>query len=1073
MQRSTVEILQLVSLIAFLQNQPQTLCFSVDTEKPRVFGGEENSYFGHRVCHFGATASDTLLVTAPLFSNATGGIYRCSYRSGQCDFLSVEGAAGTALGLSLTCDARKAVVSQRGEKDRLTWQPPHPQVCGPHLKHDCQSFRHLNGLCVELDPQFAILQKQRPAFQECRDFGLDAVILFDDSQSISRKDFETMISFIKNIVGMFTNPRLQVAVAKYSTIAHAVFHFENFAEDRNPENLLHNVQQTRGQTHTPSAIRFVLYFIQSVSISSCLSVPRPPPLAPPLSEDMMVEEKGMRPNSKKLLVVITDGHSNDPKETFDRVIPLAEQMGVTRYAIGVGKQYSRQELEVIASSPRDVFETESFDALSSIQKQLSEKIFAIEGTGQSNFTTFQLELSQGGFSTALVQETTLFGTVGAYEWSGGIVEMMPGANGSFINASAQETDMKDSYLGYSVAVAQVDGTTVYFAGAPRYLHTGLVLGFQWQSQNHTWTITHRIRGMQLGSYFGAELCALDVSGHGSRTHLLLVGAPEYHGKGVGGEVRICPVEAGVNISCPLFLRGVPGAEMGRFGAAVSPVPDLNGDGFPEVAVGAPLEVGGRGSVYIFLGRSGGLHSEYSQRILGTSVDQHLRYFGVSVHSAGDLSADGLPDLVIGSRAAAVVLRSHPVMCVATSVTFDPPVLPSHFFHCAASLRFHVPVSVATVCVAVTGIHTGSIQTPLQAQVSVSMELDAKTKPARLLLSSSSWSEIVSGRVCRNVSISIPVCVSDYSPVPLTGRLSVQGQEVEGTEGLKAVLSPDCPTTFSYPVFLEQVCGEDQVCVSDLQVSLSVSRLVVVRSPEFLVNLPVRVFNHGEDGFGPALTLVLPSALSFVRATKSSGAVGVRCTPSDRSLGNRTHTVCQLSSAVLVAETSVENVGESPVPLNLSFTVPVDLGSGLQWNISLPETDRSRATCTRSDIAAGVGQPCTGTLCQHIGCIITLLSSTQPIAFNFSGAVMGTMKIYTVLEETPPIPTALIAVGVSAALVLLAIVFVVLYKRGFFKPRFALEDQNGGGGEKTSRPDDVDTILDNIPSGRIEVSQSSF
>uniref|UniRef100_A0A8C9T2G9 Integrin alpha-X-like n=1 Tax=Scleropages formosus TaxID=113540 RepID=A0A8C9T2G9_SCLFO len=752
-------------------DQPQTLCFSVDTEKPRVFGGEENSYFGHRVCHFGATASDTLLVTAPLFSNATGGIYRCSYRSGQCDFLSVEGTL-----FYLTSQA----------------------VCGPHLKHDCQSFRHLNGLCVELDPQFAILQKQRPAFQECRDFGLDAVILFDDSQSISRKDFETMISFIKNIVGMFTNPRLQVAVAKYSTIAHAVFHFENFAEDRNPENLLHNVQQTRGQTHTPSAIRFVL-------------------------EDMMVEEKGMRPNSKKLLVVITDGHSNDPKETFDRVIPLAEQMGVTRYAIGVGKQYSRQELEVIASSPRDVFETESFDALSSIQKQLSEKIFAIEGTGQSNFTTFQLELSQGGFSTALVQETTLFGTVGAYEWSGGIVEMMPGANGSFINASAQETDMKDSYLGYSVAVAQVDGTTVYFAGAPRYLHTGLVLGFQWQSQNHTWTITHRIRGMQLGSYFGAELCALDVSGHGSRTHLLLVGAPEYHGKGVGGEVRICPVEAGVNISCPLFLRGVPGAEMGRFGAAVSPVPDLNGDGFPEVAVGAPLEVGGRGSVYIFLGRSGGLHSEYSQRILGTSVDQHLRYFGVSVHSAGDLSADGLPDLVIGSRAAAVVLRSHPVMCVATSVTFDPPVLPSHFFHCAASLRFHVPVSVATVCVAVTGIHTGSIQTPLQAQVSVSMELDAKTKPARLLLSSSSWSEIVSGRVCRNVSISIPVCVSDYSPVPLTGRLSVQGQEVEGTEGLKAVLSPDCPTTFSYPVFLEQVCGEDQVCVSDLQVSLSVSR----------------------------------------------------------------------------------------------------------------------------------------------------------------------------------------------------------------------------------------------------------
>lgn len=115
----------------------------------------------------------------------------------------------------------------------------------------------------------------------------------------------------------------------------------------------------------------------------------------------------MRPDSKKLLVVITDGRSNDPKDTFDAVIPLAEQMGVARYAIGVtvfqtgpaghefdaglmvtltcsltfqvGKDYSMEELLQIASSPSNVFESDSFDALNSIQEQVKEKLFSIEG----------------------------------------------------------------------------------------------------------------------------------------------------------------------------------------------------------------------------------------------------------------------------------------------------------------------------------------------------------------------------------------------------------------------------------------------------------------------------------------------------------------------------------------------------------------------------------------------------------------------------------------------------------------------------------------------------------------------
>lgn len=50
---------------------------------------------------------------------------------------------------------------------------------------------------------------------------------------------------------------------------------------------------------------------------------------------MFSEKVGMRSNSQKLLLVITDGKSNDPKEEFKNVILKANERDITRFAIGV------------------------------------------------------------------------------------------------------------------------------------------------------------------------------------------------------------------------------------------------------------------------------------------------------------------------------------------------------------------------------------------------------------------------------------------------------------------------------------------------------------------------------------------------------------------------------------------------------------------------------------------------------------------------------------------------------------------------------------------------------------------
>lgn len=58
------------------------------------------------------------------------------------------------------------------------------------------------------------------------------------------------------------------------------------------------------------------------------------------------------------------------------------------------------------------------------------------------------------------------------------------------------------------------------------------------------------------------------------------------------------------------LQGDPGYPLGRFGAAITALTDINGDGLTDVAVGAPLEE--QGAVYIFNGKPAGLSPQASQ-----------------------------------------------------------------------------------------------------------------------------------------------------------------------------------------------------------------------------------------------------------------------------------------------------------------------------------------------------------------------------------------------------------------------------------------------------------------------------
>lgn len=810
-----------------------SLAFNIDLRRPEIYDGDPDDFFGFKVLQVGSKRNKGIIVTAPLFGNGSGAVYRREQnRKALPPFSPKPLSVGDDelpvkhFGLSLAKDPTQS---------RLT-------VCSPNVVMRCYENSYMNSVCYNLSEKLQEPSIFTPAFQDCTKKTVNLAFLFDGSGSMSPDEFESNKEFIGDVMSNLKNTSIKFSAIQFSSEVRTVFTFNDYTNG-DAYSMLAKEQQYSALTNTHKALAFVL------------------------KEHFENTAKGSSPEATKVLVLITDGDPSDSNRY--KIIEEYESKKIIRFVIGV-KGVSLEKLKEIASKPKvnNTFHIENYNGLTGMLENFQRKIFQTEGTTATLAGDLKDEMSQTGFSAVYSSDALLLGSVGSRTWSGSLHELRGEAE-----AQIEDSEMmQDSYMGYSVSAGKKNTTALYFTGAPKYNHIGQVVLFT--STGGEWILVQRINGEQHGSYFGGDVCSVDLDSDGS-TDFLLVGAPLFYQPPEEREGKIYVYRLTDEMKL-IKLLNITARVMGRFGTTIASLADINGDGLRDVAVGAPLENENRGAVYLYLGdRSRGIRSTHSQRIMGEGVRSGLKFFGQSIDGSMDLGDDGLPDLLIGSRGAAVVLWSKPVFNVTARITFEPHEIDIDKIQCPSRMDQFVDMVSLIICfeaLEVTKSSAGAVA--LGLNISYTLDFDPMRQTFRGFVDTDKKKrnytgtyELTKEAPCFNRSVYMPKCVTD-SLSPISIKMSFSQLESDRAD---AVLNTDGYKETSVEVPFERRC-RNNTCIAQIEVDFDFLTPTLLVGDNNYFNVSVTLFNRGEDSYNTSLTIYHSQGLSFSRMSLAQDSV---------------------------------------------------------------------------------------------------------------------------------------------------------------------------------------------------------
>uniref|UniRef100_A0A8C5D3K5 Integrin alpha-X-like n=1 Tax=Gouania willdenowi TaxID=441366 RepID=A0A8C5D3K5_GOUWI len=880
---------------------PLSLAFNIDLKVPKVYIGEPKEFFGYKVLQFNSGTNKGIIISSPLQHNGSGGISRHN-----------KDQSGEWFNPNKTSLPKTMTVKHFGLSIAADSTGSHFTVCSPSVVHECHDNSYLNSVCFNISDQLQQLSLITPSFQECTKKTVDLVFLFDGSKSMTTYEFNQNKIFIQNVMTSLQNTSIKFAAVQFSTNWSKVFDFNDYKEGQ-ALALLEKEVHLRDLTNTHKALRYVMNDI----------IENP--------------SAGASPDATKVVVLITDGDPSDPDR--DMIIKKYDEKNVIRFVIGV-KDAKLDKFRAIASEPKDqnAFKIENYGGLKGMLENFQKKIFNMEGSAVARAGNITNEMSQSGFSAAFYKDRLILGSVGSNNWQGCLYERQ-----QLKEVQIQDPEMEaDSYMGYAIAVGERDDVPLYFAGAPRSEHKGRVVLFGHEGRN--WIVLDRVNGEQIGSYFGAELCSLDVNSDGNMD-FLLVGAPLFYQHQEKREGRLYVYTLNEELLLKSELN-VSAPSMGRFGTTVSSLADLNGDGLRDVAVGAPMEDDNRGVVYIYLGeRQRGIREVFSQRIMGGTIQSGMRLFGQSISGDIDLENDGLPDVVVGSKGTAVVLRSKPVINVVARLTYDPEEISTEHLDCLGTDKNLQMVSVS-LCFEITEM-TRSNYKNVESKLNISYTLDiipTRQKNRGFFMETKDKTRNLTSvfgadkEKCFSHHIFMPNCVTD-TLTPVTIKLDFS--QVNSENALPA-LNMDSIRTYTVQVPFKKECRGD-VCIAELEVDfIFTTPTLVVREGGYF-NVSVKLSNNGDDSYNTSLTMLYAPGLSFSRMVlvQSTRRTFHSCKNLKEVLNQ---TTCGVSLPVYRSRSSAT--------FNVSFLVLNDY----EWNDTVTMTIEGKSDNVNSTVAVSKNLP---------------------------------------------------------------------------------------------------------------------
>ncbi|KAG9341195.1 hypothetical protein JZ751_019634 [Albula glossodonta] len=467
-------------------------------------------------------------------------------------------------------------------------------------------------------------------------------------------------------------------------------------------------------------------------------------------------KRGGRRGAKKVMIVITDGESHD-SPNLQKVIEDSEKDDITRYAIAVLGYYNRRginpeaflnEIKFIASDPD---EKHFFNV-----RDESALKDIVDALGERIFSLEGTNKNETSFGLQMSQAG----------FSSHIVEdgILVGAVGAY--------DWNGAVLKETRQGKVIPPKSSYLEEFPEEL------------KNH-------------GAYLGYTVTSV-VSAKSGR--LYVAGAPRFNHTGKSQFV----LEGALEIS--------DRSQNSRFGSSLAPVPDLNGDTYREVVVGAPLEDDHRGAIYVFYGHKDKIQRKYKQRIGAAALSPGLQYFGRSVHGEMDLNEDGLVDLAVGSLGSAVLLWSRSVVHIHIDVKFEPRKINIFNKDCRRGGK-EVTCMAAVVCLNVTA--TTPISPTQEVALRYSSFIEERRYVPRAMLDDSdrqqprNFTLLPGEESCEHVYFHV-LDTTDYGrPIIFTVEAGLQDPD-EGP-----VLDDGWPTTVKSELPFWNGCDEDDHCMPDL------------------------------------------------------------------------------------------------------------------------------------------------------------------------------------------------------------------------------------------------------------------